>query len=77
MVREAEAARGEDKKRKETVEARNQLDSLMYSTEKSLNEYGGDLDAGVKENIEAALKKPKERLRGPGCGGDAQGGRRP
>ena len=54
MVREAEAHADDDKKKKETVEARNQLDSLDYSTEKSLSEYGSDLDAGVKESIEAA-----------------------
>ncbi len=64
MVKDAEAHAAEDKKHKETVEARNQLDSLIYSTEKSLNEYGNDLDAGVKENIENALKKAKETLEG-------------
>jgi molecular chaperone DnaK len=62
MVRDAEAHAADDKKRKETVEARNQLDSLVYSTEKSLKEHGGDLDAGVKDNIEASLKKAKEAL---------------
>jgi molecular chaperone DnaK len=64
MVRDAEAHSADDKKRKETVEARNQLDSLIYSTEKSLKEYGSDLDASVKENIEVALKKAKEVLEG-------------
>jgi len=64
MVKDAEAHAAEDKKRKETAEARNQLDSLVYSTEKSLKEYGGDLDAGVRGNIEAALKKAKEALEG-------------
>jgi molecular chaperone DnaK len=64
MVRDAESHAAEDKKRKDTVEARNQLDSLIYSTEKSLNEYGSDLDAGVKENIEAELKKAKEAVEG-------------
>jgi molecular chaperone DnaK len=64
MVGEAEAHATEDKKRKETVEARNQLDTLIYSTEKSLKEYGGDLDASVKENIDSALKKAKEVLDG-------------
>ena len=64
MVREAEAHADDDKKKKETVEARNQLDSLMYSTEKSLGEYGNDLDAGVKESIDAALKSAKEALEG-------------
>jgi molecular chaperone DnaK len=64
MVKDAEAHAAEDKKHKETVEARNQLDSLVYSTEKSLKEYGGDLDAGVKDNIENALKKAREALDG-------------
>jgi molecular chaperone DnaK len=62
MVKDAEAHAAEDKQRKETVEARNQLDSLIYSTEKSLKDYGGELDAGVKENIEAALAKAKKAL---------------
>jgi molecular chaperone DnaK len=64
MIKDAESHAAEDKKRKETVEARNHLDSLVYSTEKSLKEYGGDLDASVKENIEGALKKAKEALEG-------------
>lgn len=64
MVKDAEAHAADDKKRKETVEARNQLDSLVYSTEKSLKEYSGDLDANVKETIETALKKAKEALDG-------------
>jgi molecular chaperone DnaK len=64
MVRDAEAHAAEDKKRKETVEARNQLDSLVYSTEKSLKEHEGELDAAVKENIDAALKHAKETLEG-------------
>ncbi|HEX9443306.1 MAG TPA: molecular chaperone DnaK, partial [Candidatus Binatia bacterium] len=55
MVKDAEAHADEDKKRKEAAEARNQLDSLIYSTEKSLKEYGGELEPGVKETIEAAL----------------------
>jgi molecular chaperone DnaK len=64
MVKDAEAHAAEDKKRKDTVEARNQLDSLVYSTEKSLKEYSGDLDASVKDNIEKALKRAKETLEG-------------
>lgn len=62
MVKDAEAHAAEDKKHKETVEARNQLDSLIYSTEKSLREYSGDLDAGVKEGIDAALEKAKKAM---------------
>ncbi len=64
MVGDAEAHAAEDHKRKDTVEARNQLDTLIYSTEKSLKEYGGDLDSNVKENIETALKKGKEVMEG-------------
>ena len=64
MVKDAEAHAAEDKKHKETVEARNQLDSLVYSTEKSVKEYEGELDAGVKENLDAALKQAKEALEG-------------
>jgi molecular chaperone DnaK len=64
MVRDAEAHSAEDRKRKDTVEARNQLDSLIYSTEKSLKEYGSDLDASVKDSIDEALKKAKEVLEG-------------
>ena len=64
MVGDAEAHAAEDHKRKDTVEARNQLDTLIYSTEKSLKEYGGDLESNVKENIETALKKGKEVMEG-------------
>jgi molecular chaperone DnaK len=64
MVRDAEAHAADDRKRKETVEARNHLDSLVYSTEKSLKEYGGELDSAVRENIDAALKKAKAALEG-------------
>jgi molecular chaperone DnaK len=64
MVKDAESHAAEDRKRKETVEARNQLDSLIYSTEKSLKEYGNDIDATVKDNIDAALKKAREALEG-------------
>ncbi len=64
MVRDAEAHAAEDRKRKETAEARNQLDSLIYSTEKSLKEHGADLDANVRGNIDEALKKAKEVLDG-------------
>ena len=62
MVKDAEAHAAEDKNRKEVVEGRNHLDSLIYSTEKSLKEYSGELEAGVKQNIEAELEKAKKAL---------------
>jgi len=64
MVKDAEAHAGEDKKRKEVVEARNHLDALIYSTEKSLKDYSGELDGAVKQDIEAALEKAKKALEG-------------
>ena len=64
MVKDAEVHAEEDKNRKEAAEARNQLDSLVYSTEKSLKEYGDDLDAEVKSGIEAALERAKKALEG-------------
>ncbi|MFQ5849059.1 MAG: molecular chaperone DnaK [Candidatus Binatia bacterium] len=62
MVKDAEAHATEDKKRKEVVEARNQLDSLIYTTEKSLKEYGGEPEPGVKASIDTALEKAKKAL---------------
>jgi molecular chaperone DnaK len=63
MVREAEANSAEDKKKRELIEARNQADNLIYSTEKSLKEFGDKIDAAEKNKIEeavAALKKAME-----------------
>ena len=68
MVKDAEVHAEEDKSRKESAEARNQLDSLVYSTEKSLKEYGDDLDADVKSNIEGALEKARKALEGDDAG---------
>ena len=63
MVRDAEAHAGEDKQKREMIEARNHADSLIYSTEKSLKEFGDKIDAGEKQKIEdgiAAVKKAME-----------------
>jgi molecular chaperone DnaK len=62
MVKDAEAHAAEDKKKREIVEARNHLDSLIYTTEKSLKDYSGDLDPAVKTNIESALEEAKKAL---------------
>merc|ERR1711901_16460 len=52
MVDEAKAHAEEDKSKKEAVETRNQADSMVYSTKKSLSEHGDKLEAQDKENIE-------------------------
>jgi molecular chaperone DnaK len=62
MVKDAEAHATEDKKRREGVEARNQLDTLIYTTEKSLAEYGDKIDAGDKQTIEEAIAKAKKTM---------------
>jgi molecular chaperone DnaK len=62
MVRDAEAHAAEDKKRRESAEARNQLDSLIYTTEKSLKEFGDKVDPAEKQNIEDAISKSKKAL---------------
>ncbi|MBL0318529.1 MAG: molecular chaperone DnaK [Alphaproteobacteria bacterium] len=64
MVKEAEENSKLDKQRKELVEARNHADSLVYSTEKSLKEYGDKIDAATRAKIEGdvdALKKELEQ----------------
>ncbi|HEY1710954.1 MAG TPA: molecular chaperone DnaK [Rhizomicrobium sp.] len=62
MVKEAESHAAEDKKRKALVEARNQADALVHSTEKALGEHGGKIDTAEKSNIEAAIAAVKEVL---------------
>jgi molecular chaperone DnaK len=64
MVRDAEANAAEDKKKLETVQAKNQADALVHSVRKSLAEHGDKLDAGEKDKIEAALKDVEEALKG-------------
>lgn len=64
MVKDAEMHAAEDHKRRETAEARNQLDSLVYQTEKSLKDHGSEVDATTKSTIEEALQKAKKELEG-------------
>jgi len=64
MVKEAEQFADEDKKRKEAVEAKNQADSLIHSTEKQLAEHGDKVSAEVKAEIEAALAEAKTAAEG-------------
>ncbi len=62
MVHDAEAHAEDDKRKKELAEVRNQADTLVYTTEKSLKEHGDKLDAAVKENIEKELESLKQKL---------------
>ena len=63
MVDEAKTHAEEDKNKKESVEIRNQADSMVYSTEKSLNEHKDKLDPKDVDNIQAELGAMKELLK--------------
>ena len=64
MVKDAEAHAEEDRKRKELIEARNQAESLIHSTEKSIEEHGDKVDPSTIEAIELAISALKETLEG-------------
>ena len=63
-VKEAEQFAAEDKKNKEAVDARNEAESLVYQTEKSLGELGDKISADEKAKVESACSKLKETLKG-------------
>ncbi|MGM0567722.1 MAG: molecular chaperone DnaK [Elusimicrobiota bacterium] len=62
LVKEAKEHEAEDKKRAELVEAKNKLESLVYSVEKSLKEHGEKIDSSTKKEIEDALAQAKEKV---------------
>ena len=62
MVKDAEANAEADKERKELVEAKNQAESLIHSTEKSIEEHGDKVDPSTVEAIELAVSALKEDL---------------
>jgi molecular chaperone DnaK len=62
MVREAEEHAQEDQLKKEEIEVRNSAESLVYSTEKLLNENASTLPEEAKSNVEEPLKRLKEAL---------------
>ncbi|MBX9961901.1 MAG: molecular chaperone DnaK [Burkholderiales bacterium] len=63
MVRDAELNAEEDRKLRELVDARNQLDGLVHQVKKSLAEHGDKIGADEKSNIEAALKDAEEAIK--------------
>ncbi|HEV2566461.1 MAG TPA: molecular chaperone DnaK [Microvirga sp.] len=64
MVKDAEAHAEEDKKRREVVEAKNQGESLIHATEKSLNEYGDKVSESDKQGITTAIDALRQALAG-------------
>jgi molecular chaperone DnaK len=64
MVRDAEANAEADTKRRQMIESKNEIDSLVYSTEKSLIDNGDKLDAETKTAVETAIAEAKEAKEG-------------
>ncbi|MBI3306234.1 MAG: molecular chaperone DnaK [Candidatus Omnitrophica bacterium] len=63
LVKEAQEHAEEDKKKHEVITSRNQLDNLIYATEKSVAEHGEKISADEKKRVEDALKEAKEALK--------------
>jgi molecular chaperone DnaK (HSP70) len=64
MVRDAEENASKDQKKKELIEAKNDAESLLYSSQKSLDEYKDKITKEVVDEITAEIKKLKERSEG-------------
>ena len=64
MVKDAEAHAAEDKKRRELVEAKNQADGLIHTTERSLQEAGDKVPAGERDAVQAAIQALKDAVGG-------------
>ena len=64
MVKEAEANKEADKKKRESVDARNQADTLLHSTEKNLKEHGSKVSEADKKAIETASANLRNALKG-------------
>jgi molecular chaperone DnaK len=64
MVKDAEAHSAEDARRKQEIEVRNQTDSLVYSTERTLADHGAKLEEADRKAVEEALGQAREALKG-------------
>jgi len=64
MVKDAEANKEADKKKRETVDARNQADTIIHTTEKNLKEHGSKISDADKKAIEAGISDLKNALKG-------------
>src|SRR5437660_1435477 len=64
MAKEAESHAAEDKSKREEIEARNQLDGMVYQVEKMLREHGDKISGSDKSNVESALADAKKALEG-------------
>jgi len=69
FVKEAEKFAADDKARKEEIEVKNETDTLVYSTEKSLKDHGDKISPEERLEIERALNEAKEKLKGSDTAG--------
>ncbi|MGB3632640.1 MAG: molecular chaperone DnaK, partial [Rubrobacteraceae bacterium] len=68
MVRDAESHAGDDKRKREEADVRNNADNLVYTVERSLKDVDGKVDVATKNDVEEAIKETKEAL----AGGDVE-----
>jgi molecular chaperone DnaK len=68
LVKDAEMHADDDRKKRELVEARNNADSLIYSTEKSIKELGDKVDASTKSKVEEAIEALRKSMDGEDAG---------
>ena len=64
MVKDAESHSSEDEKKRKLIEARNQADTLIYSTEKSMRDLGDKVEADLRSNIESKIEELKKVMEG-------------
>jgi molecular chaperone DnaK len=64
LVKDAESHADEDRRKRERIEARNQADSLVYQTEKTLQEHGANLDDATRSEVESAVADLKKAMEG-------------
>jgi molecular chaperone DnaK (HSP70) len=62
MVKDADASKEKDKKRKEFIDSKNEADSLIYNTEKQLTEHKAKLPQNVVDQVKEAIKKVNEAM---------------
>jgi molecular chaperone DnaK len=75
MAKDAEAHAAEDKEARDKIEARNQLDSMVYNVEKMLKESGDKVAASDKSDVESALADAKSTLAGDASAADLNSAR--
>ena len=68
MIREAQEYAEQDRRRKELIETRNEAESLIYSVEKAVREYGDRIPSDLKERIGKAVEALREVMKGEDTG---------